>query len=108
VKLNIVSDISQKEFNGEEMTISISLLSQKATHLFVASHLWDELYCEVDDSIPLNCLKYMVTKAKKVTVKLPEKCTVTTMRLLTELYPVKAGTIRKAFMSGKNLQEVIM
>lgn len=105
--LNILEGNDEKEFDGNQLTLSTSYLKQNATHAFIASHHWEELYCELNDDIPLNCLKYITTKVDSVKVKLPEQCTQTTMKLLVELYPEKAGTIRKQFMTGKPLQEVI-
>lgn len=105
--LKILSGTDMQELDGDSYVISTNYLQHKAVHLYIASQQWDGLYCELDDSIPLDCLKHVKTKVKQVTVKLPEVVTKTTMLLLTELYPDKAGSIRKQFMSGKDLREVI-
>lgn len=105
--LKILVNSDGQQFDGDTMTISTEYLKHKATHLYIASQTWDKLYCEVDDSIPLGCLKHIRNKAGSVEVKLPQKQTKTTMLLLTELYPEKAGLLRKQFMTGRDLEEVL-
>ena len=105
--LKIVKDFTGHEIDGDVMSISPEYLEHKAVHLYIASQRWEKVYCELDDSIPLGCLKCIASKAASIEVKLPNEQTKTTMRLLIELYPDKAGLLRKQFMSGKDMKEVL-
>ena len=105
--LRILENMEESEITGDTYTISVDYLNHIATHLYLASQQWDSLYCELSDSIPLGCLKNIRTKVKDVTVKIPDNETKKTMQLLAELYPEKSGTLRKQFMLGRSLKEVL-
>ena len=96
----VVSDL-------ESVVISPTMLRLPTTHLFIASNKWDEAYIELCPEIPEGSLTNLHTVCTSLTVKLPEDCNEAVMRSLAELYPDKAGSIRKAFLTGRDLREVV-
>lgn len=80
-------------------------LNDKSVHLYIASCKWDKLVVDLSEEIPDNCLKYVRLKCNEVIVNLPDrKLTAGELELLCELYEDKAGTIRKAYMLGRDLK----
>lgn len=97
----------RKEFHEDAYFISTSFLKAKATHFFIASNKWDFIFIEMEDSIPEGYLKSMHLVCPNIKVNLPDIVTDTTVRLLAELYPDKSGAIRKAYLTGGKLVEVL-
>lgn len=83
------------------MDVPIVYLQHQAGHLYLACQQWDKLYVELSEEIPEGTLKHIGSMAKTVEVSIPSPVTRKIMCLLAELYPDRAGTIRKAFASGK-------
>lgn len=88
-------------------TLKPNLLQDKAVHLFIASNEWELLDIKLTDDIPQDTLKYVITKCKDVKVRKCSTINKHTMHLLCELYPDKAGIIRKNFMLGRDVWEVL-
>lgn len=94
--------------SAEEMVITYEWLRDNATHLYVASNSWDRLIVDLSEEIPENVLKYMILKCKNVEVHLPEgKLSPKCINLLCEVYPDRAGELRKANMLGKDLNTIV-
>lgn len=106
MKLFVTRDF-HKEFHDDSYFISTYFLKAKATHFFIASNKWESIYIEIEDSIPEGYLKSLHLVCPKITVNLPETVTDTTVRLLAELYPEKSGSIRRAYLTGGNVAEVL-
>lgn len=105
--LMITKDIAEHEIDGDVYRVSIEYLAHKGTHLYIASQQWDELICELTEDIPLETLKYVRRKVNKLNVTFDDSHSKHIMLLLTELYPEKSGAIRKQFMLGRDLHEVL-
>lgn len=101
----IISDTVCREDGSLQLPISV--LKQTSAHLFIASNSWDTLYLDLSDDIPTLCLKFIRDKVKEVRVKLPDKVTTHTLKLLIELFPSNEGKLRKQFMMGGNLDGVL-
>lgn len=104
--LNIVKDYKVVS-DLENMVISVGMLQLPTTHLFIASNRWDSAIVEVCTSIPTGTLNNLHTVCEDIKVILPEECNEHIMRILAELFPSKAGTIRKSFLLGKNMRGVV-
>lgn len=105
--LQITNDSGNKTMDGRTYIISKDALHLNGVHLFIASNKWDELQVDLSDDMPLDVFKFMVGVCSKVSVTLPPTITDKTVKLLVELYPEKSGTIRKAYMSGGNIKELL-
>lgn len=104
--LNITRDY-KKEFVEDTCNLATSFLKVKSTHFFIASNRWDRIYIELEDDIPEGYLGCFNMVSDNIKVKLPDNPTQKTMLELVELYPEKAGKIRKAYLSGQNYSEVL-
>ena len=93
-----------KDMVDDECHLATHFLQLKATHLFIASYKWDYICIEIDDCIPEGYLRYLPIVCSNIQVKLPETLTEHTMALLTEVYPDKAGVIRKAYMLNQSMK----
>lgn len=87
--------------------LSTEMLNIKSTHLFIASNKWDKIILELDEKILPGYLKCLNSTAAAVEVILPTQLSPTLVQQLTEIYPEKSGLIRKAYMTGKSVQEVL-
>ena len=97
----------EKEMVEDECHLATNMLAMKATHLFIASYQWDSVLLEVEDIIPIGYLRCLPLVSKDIKVSLPDKITDHTMTLLTEVFPAKAGSIRRAYMTGQSLKGVL-
>lgn len=102
-----ITKVYNQGFVENTCNLATHMLAMKSTHLFIASNAWESIYLEIDDSIPEGYLKSFNLVTKNIKVKLPDNLTDKTLRLLTELYPDKAGSLRKCFMQGRDVQEVL-
>lgn len=89
--------------NGKSFTTHIENADNPKLHMFIASNSWDELIVQMKDTEALACLKYMKPNFAKITVYLFGEVTLRMVQALGELYPEKAGHLRKAYMSGEDL-----
>lgn len=105
--LNIYRKLPKKDFTGDCCNLDVASLDYTSTHLFIASHTWDKLNIELDDTIADDVLKYVRNVCKEINVILPDVVTDHTVSLLCELYPDKAGRIRKYRMMKRDLMEAI-
>lgn len=95
--------------SGDCMTLPYNLLEDKAVHLFVASSMWDTLSVEIDEQIPEGVLKYMILKCKDKEAVLPDRpLSQKELLLLCEMYPDKAGSIRRAHLLNRPIAEVLV
>lgn len=106
MKLMIVKK-QVKDLVNNTQCLSTDMLSIKSTHLFIASNKWDEIVVEVIDDIPMNTLKWIGSICQNVKVILPDTITEKTLHLLIELYPTKSGLLRKNYLQGSNIREVL-
>lgn len=96
-----------KQMEEDTFHLSTEMLNITSTHMFIASHVWEEITIELDDIILphyLHCISFATNNIK---VKLPEKITAATVQQLTELFPSKSGLIRKAFMMTGDVEGVL-
>lgn len=108
MNLKIFSESDNRsEITGDDFVVSTQYLNYKGLHFYLASQHWGNLYCELDETIPEGCLKYLVKRCESVEVKLPETVTKKIMLLCIELYPDKQAQIRKQFITGKELKDVL-
>lgn len=89
------------------MCIPKKNLNMSSVHMFIASSKWDKVIVDVDESISPSVLKYLPVVTENVEVNLPENMTVDIVGVLASLYPKKAGLLRRAFMMGGNVEEVL-
>lgn len=84
------------------------LLNDKPMHLYLACNQWDTLQVVMCEDIPADVLKYTKDKCKEIQV-VDDGCGITKHKvdILCELYPEKAGTIRKNFMLGRNVYDLL-
>ncbi len=96
-----------KDFHEDSYYIGTSFLKAKATHFFIASNHWESIYIEIEDTIPEGYLRSLHLVCNNIKVNLPEVITDKTVQLLAELYPDKSGKIRRTYLTGGNLKEVL-
>lgn len=96
-----------KSFTEDTVNLGIHMLQLQTTHLFIASNKWDEVYIELDDSVPENSLLHINLVTDNIKVKLPENVTAPILKQLTELFPDKAGALRRCFMTGQSMKGVL-
>ena len=106
MKLNIGKDYV-KELTEDVCNLSTAMLSSPAVHMFIASNSWAEIHIDVDDNIDYTLLKFFPMACRNITVSLPERCTITTVGILSSLYPDLSGKLRRAFMTGGSIEEVL-
>lgn len=102
-----ITKVYNTGFVEDTCNLGTSMLTMKSTHLFIASNYWESIRIELDDCIPEGYLSCFKLVAKEIKVKLPESITDITLRQLTELFPDKAGVLRRAFLQGRSIREVI-
>lgn len=83
--------------------VPYSWLLNKSVHLYLACNKWDKLIVDMSEDIPEGVLKYIIMKSSDKQVTLPAEITPKVVVLLCEMYPEKAGTIRKYAMLKKDL-----
>ena len=83
------------------------MLAVKSSHLVLASVEWDEVWIDVAEAIEEGTLVYLHTRSKRIYARVPDHPSRHQMVLLCELYPEKAGSIRKAFLKGANINELL-
>lgn len=106
MKLNI-GDNNSCDMENDVYNIARDSLKYSGVHMFIASNKWDSVHVEVTDDIPTSQLKYLPIVTDNITVTLPEKVTMDTIGILVSLFPKKSGVLRRTFMSGGNIQEVL-
>lgn len=78
------------------------MLKDKLVHLYIASNKWDTMEIELCDLIPNRVLPYMMIVCKNVRVRvLDEKITSYSLKLLIEMFPERAGELRRASMLNR-------
>lgn len=92
---NAKESIATDSFDYE---IKPEMLKMNGTHVFIASRMWDKIVIELTDDIPLGSLKHIREKTKELETIIPPTVNQHIVQLCTELYPDKAGTIRKNFL----------
>lgn len=95
-------------FTPDTYTLGTDMLRMKSTHLFIAARAWESIELDLSDNIPTGYLGNLNLVSSDIKVRLPETITDKTVVLLAELYPDKAGKLRKQFMFGKPVSEVLM
>ena len=103
-----IAEAYDKSFKEDNFNLGTSMLFMKATHLFIASNYWDTVNIQLTDNIPEGSLRGIHLCGKEIKVQLPNSLTDKTIRLLTELLPEKAGLIRKSYLQGTDLKEVLV
>lgn len=77
------------------------------THLTLASQNWDELYIDLDESIPEGSLRFLPKKCAKIIVGCPDHPSTRQLHLLIELFPELDGKLRKAQMKGAGVHGLL-
>lgn len=101
-----ISDVKSEEV--DVMTIGYELLSDQPVHLFIASNIWEKLTVKLSEDIPLGVLKYIILRCKEKEVILPtRRLSSKEISLLCEMYPDKAGLLRKMDMLGRDVSSLV-
>lgn len=87
--------------------LSIDSLKYAQTHMFIASNKWDSVHIQMQSNMQSEALRYIPMVTDEIEVDLPEKITMDIVGTLAALYPKKSGELRRAFMSGKDVKEVL-
>lgn len=87
--------------------LSPKALKENGTHLFIKSHEWDELVIDLTEDIPKGCLRYVSTCAKNMKINVPGEIDAHIVQLLSEVYPDLSGKIRKTFLFGGDVRELL-
>ena len=105
----ILKCVSEAERSALDDTYLLNprYLQYKAAHLFIASNSWEEALIEVCSAIPKGSLTWLSMVCKNIKVRVPDEVDAHILGLLIELYPDKAGLLRKAFMQGTSVKEVL-
>lgn len=83
-------------------------LQNKSVHLFLACNKWDKLEVVMSEDIPDNVLKYVILKCGEREVFMPSgEVSKRVVNLICEIFPEKAGSIRKAAMLGRDISSVL-
>ena len=85
----------------DTMYLKPELLSDKAVNLFLASNIWDKCYEEISNTIPLGVLPYLREKCKEMCPVKFGDITEHGVDILCEMFPDRAGGIRKDHMLGR-------
>lgn len=105
--LCIVPKVEDFAMVEDTVTIATYMLQFSSTHMFIASNHWDDVRVVLDDKIPVNSLIHVNLVADAIHVQLPEQLTDATLHQLIELFPDKGGAIRRCFMTGQDVREVL-
>lgn len=89
------------------VSIPYSWLSNKSVHFYLACNKWDKLVVDLSDDIPDGVLKYIIMKSEDKEVNIKGDVTHKQCELLCEMYPEKAGAIRKAVMLKRDVRGVL-
>lgn len=89
------------------VSIPYSWLNNKSVHLYLACNKWDKLEVDMSEEIPEGVLKYIIMKSSDKEVKLMGEVTPKVCSLICEMFPEKAGAVRKAVMLKRNLSTVL-
>lgn len=103
----LISSSYESSFVEDECHLKTSMLQMKATHLFIASNVWESIVLDIEDTIPEGCLRSLNLVSDNIKVRLPEDVTEKTIHLLTELYPSLSGKIRRLYMCGQSVKGVL-
>lgn len=103
----LISKEFDKSLTDGTCKLATHMLSVKATHMFIASNVWESIRIEIDDSIPQGVLRRINSICDDIKVSVPVGITETTLKLLTELYPEKSGALRRVYMQGGNVKGVL-
>lgn len=98
---------ANKEVLGDVFQLNPQYLKFKSTHLFIASHAWSSVEIELIEDIPTDSLKWLSLVTKDIKVKLPGEVTEHILQLLIELFPDKAGVLRRTFLQNGSFEEVL-
>lgn len=98
--------IKSDQLDTTAITLKHSMLLERGTHLFIASHKWDSVYVELHPELRADALHYLPTVTEKVQVYCDGKLE-DYMQCLVELFPSKSGAIRKAVMQRQDLSSVL-
>lgn len=82
-------------------------LNKNFAHAVIASQQWDTLYIDIDECIQENRLRFIPSHCSRIVVGCTEPLSRHQMVLITELYPALGGKIRKEFLRGGNVKDVL-
>lgn len=91
----------------ETMVISYDMLRTPVTHMFISSNDWEAVYVEVTDDCPDEAFRYIILASTNIFVRVAEHVSEKCMRILTELFPEKAGAIRRAHLTNSDMRGVV-
>lgn len=84
-----------------------SMLAANNAHLVIASRMWDKCFIELLEDIPEGVLKFLPEKVQTFAIDVPEHPSLHQLHLICELMPEKEGTLRKLYMKGESIYEVL-
>lgn len=91
---------------AESMEMTPDTLKHPGTHMFLKAHEWESIEIELTEEIPVGNLKYLHMCSDNIIVKF-DTVSGHIVKLLCELYPEKAGAIRKAHMMKEDMHAVL-
>lgn len=107
--INIVNTEENWLFNGEDYYLPAKYLEFTGVHIFIASHHWDKLKIQICEDIPANVMRYVRQAVDTIdVVDLPDTITSHIVEVLCELFPDRAGKIRRQFLLGADIKEVLV
>lgn len=101
-----ITDKSIKPLSG--VSIRPEYMGLNLTHLMIASQVWKGAYVEISDAIPEGSLRFLPSKCETIKVRFEGKPSMHMMHLLIDLYPKLNGTIRKLYMKGDDMHELLL
>jgi hypothetical protein len=96
-----------EQVTRKDFTICDKHLVDRGMHLFIASQRWEELIINIHPTIDTRFILPIASKAKKVTLKFHGAVNDNILNLVCGLYPDKTGKLRRYFMLGKDISEVL-
>lgn len=89
------------------VVIEPQYMGLNVTHLTLASQHWDTLFVDADECIPEGSLRFLPKKCGRIRVSCPSHPSMRQLHLLIELYPELDGRLRKAYMKGENIGDIL-
>ena len=106
MKLLIQENVTNRHID-DTYSLAIEALKFKATHMFIASSIWDSIYIYVNDHIDAEDVKYLHSICDNIYCVLPTTVNDKVLAVLCSIYPDLAGELRLAYMLSKDLSTIL-
>lgn len=104
--LNILEEYV-KSSDMNTMVLKADMLKEKGTHMFLASYKWDRINVEIYPGLEFWYLHFLPSVCDDIRVITHETDMTPYVRCLTELFPDKSGSIRRAIMQKQSLINIL-